>query len=67
MIGFFGVFVLYCVMNFLTIPITEKSMAERRKNIWETYLKCTNKFLIFRCGLPEKEGEYLLNEENREV
>ena len=45
-IGFVGPVTLFCIMYFLTIPITEKSMANSRP-YWEEYTKHTNKFLPF--------------------
>lgn len=42
---FLGPFFLWCVMYFLTIPLTEKTMKESRKDYWEEYCKRYNMLL----------------------
>ena len=42
--AFLGPFLLWAVMYFLTIPISEKSMAKSRKN-WDDFVKETNMFI----------------------
>jgi steroid 5-alpha reductase family enzyme len=43
-LGFFGPLLLFCLMRFATIPITEKTMADTRP-YWKEYVKETNMFL----------------------
>ena len=44
--GLIGPIGLYLVMNYVTIPITERSMQKTRPN-WKEYVRETNKFLPF--------------------
>lgn len=48
--GLVAPFLLWCVMNFLTIPVTEKVMAKNRGEIFKVHQKNTNKFLPFPLG-----------------
>ena len=43
--AFVGPSVLYMVMNYLTIPITEKLMKKKRGELFDKYSARTNKFL----------------------
>ena len=45
-LGFLGPIFLYLIMNYLTLPLTEKTMADTRP-YWKEYEKETNKFLPF--------------------
>ena len=45
-IGFLGPVTLFCIMYFLTIPLTEKTMASSRP-YWEELTRNSNKFLPF--------------------
>lgn len=45
LLGFVGPFLLWCVMDYVTIPVTEKHMASSRPKIFSEYCKRTNKFL----------------------
>lgn len=54
LLGFVGPIILFCVMNFLTIPITEASMQKRRANIWDSYVESTNKYLPLNIGIKEQ-------------
>ena len=45
--GFIGVFLLWCLMNFLTIPATEKYMGDTRPN-YDDFRKKTNRWLPIR-------------------
>jgi steroid 5-alpha reductase family enzyme len=44
--GFFGPLMLYLIMRYLTVPITEASMAKSRPN-WDAMIADTNMFWIF--------------------
>lgn len=45
-LAFLGPFFLFCIMRFLTVPITEKEMKAKRPD-WSETLKDTNMFWIF--------------------
>jgi steroid 5-alpha reductase family enzyme len=55
LLGFLGPFLLWVVMNFLTIPVTEKHMATTRPQIFKEFCKRTNKFWPFPWfGMPNR-------------
>ncbi|CAD8047701.1 unnamed protein product [Paramecium sonneborni] len=43
----FGPLILFCAMVFVTIPITEAHMKQKRGEAFDQYVQRTNKFLIF--------------------
>jgi len=64
LLGLLAPLLLWAIMNYLTIPITEASMKESRPNFQE-FIDRTNKFIPLPLGISKREK--LVTKENPEV
>jgi len=58
LVAFFGPVFLWAVMNFLTVPLSEKHMENTREE-WPDFVKRTNKFVPFWSSRKAVDDENL--------